>query len=192
MKKFIYCAVFVLLLLISSCSDSVAGVNKNLQARADIAGSSNIKGTLKATQTNNGAIWVAIELQGDPKVLVPGLHGVHIHEKGVCEPQLEKPFSSAGGHFDPGPSGSSTPVEKNHPFHLGDLPTNIKINAVGKGRLETFSNGFALSEGPTTLFDSDGSAVIIHKLPDQRKAGGTADEAGGGRQACGVIQLVKS
>lgn len=188
--KFVYHVALILLLLISACSSSGANVSKNVQAKATIAGPG-ITGTLKATETANGLVWVAVELQGDPKVITPGLHAIHIHEKGVCEAQAEKPFSSAGGHFDPGPFGSSTPVEKNHPYHLGDLQ-NIKISVVGKGRMETFSNSFTLSNSPTSLFDSDGSAVIVHKLVDQKKAGGTADEAGGGRQACGVIQLVKS
>lgn len=188
--KLIYHLALILLLLISACSSSGENATKNVQAKAAIAGPG-ITGTLNATQTANGFVWVAVELQGDPKVITPGLHGVHIHEKGVCEAQLEKPFSSAGGHFDPGPFGSSTPVEKNHPYHLGDLQ-NIKVSVVGKGRMETFSNSFTLTDSPTSLFDSDGSAVIVHKLVDQKKAGGTADEAGGGRQACGVIQLVKS
>jgi len=188
--KFIYHLALILLVLRSACSSSGENVSKNVQAQAAIAGSG-ITGTFKAMQTANGFVWVAVELQGDPNVIKPGLHGIHIHEKGVCEAQLEKPFSSAGGHFDPGPFGSSTPVEKNHPYHLGDLQY-IKISVLGKGRMETFSNSFTLSDSPTSLFDSDGSAVILHKLVDQKKAGGTADEAGGGRQACGVIQLVKS
>lgn len=187
--KFIYYLAFVLLLLITACS-SGAAVTKDLQAKAAIAGSS-ITGTLKATQTPNGFVWIGLELQGNPKVLTPGLHGIHVHEKAVCQGELEKPFSSAGGHYDPGPLGSSTPVEKNHPYHLGDLP-NIRINAIGKGRLETFASSFTLDDGPVSLFDSDGSAIIVHNLVDQRKAGGTADEAGGGRLACGVIELIKS
>jgi len=190
--KFIYYIALVLLLLTTACSSSAADFSKDLQAKAAIAGHG-ITGTLKAIQTPaKGFVWVAVEIQGDPKVLTPGLHGVHIHEKGVCQAELEKPFSSAGGHFDPGPLGSSTPVEKNHPYHLGDLP-NIKIDAIGKGRLETFASSFRLSkDDPTSLFDLDGSAVIVHKLVDQRKAGSTAEDAGGGRQACGVIELVKS
>ena len=171
------------------CYNSSADVSNDLRATAAIAGP-NITGTLKAIQSPHGFVWVAVELQGDPKVLTSGLHGLHIHQKGVCQAE-GKPFSSAGGHFDPGPFGSSTPVEKNHPYHLGDLPS-IKINAVGEGRMETFVNSFSISDGPTSLFDSDGSAIIIHKLPDQRKSGGTADDAGGGRQACGVIELIKS
>ncbi len=186
--KFVYHLAIVLLLLITGCNQS-ADADKGLHASATITGPS-ITGTLKAIQSPHGFVWVAVELQGDAKVLTSGLHGVHIHEKGVCQGE-GKPFSSAGGHFDPGPFSSSTPVEKNHPYHLGDLP-NIKINVIGQGKMETFANSFSLSDGPTSLFDSDGSAIIIHKLADQRKSGGTADDAGGARQACGVIELIKS
>jgi len=187
--KFISYIVIAFLLLLTACASPIQGSESQLKAQAAISGSS-IQGTLKATQTENGFVWLALELKGDPKILTPGPHGVHIHEKGACETGTEKPFSSAGGHFDPGPFGSSTPVEKNHPYHLGDLP-NIKINPVGQGRLEAFVSSVTLSEGPISLFDGDGSAIIVHKLMDKRKPGGTADEAGGGRLACGAIALMK-
>ncbi|MBE9005832.1 superoxide dismutase family protein [Fortiea sp. LEGE XX443] len=187
--KFISYIVAACLLLLTACSSPAQGSSPQLKAQAQINGPG-IEGTVKAIQTEKGFVWLAVELKGDPKILTPGLHGVHIHEKGACQEGTERPFSSAGGHFDPGPSGSSTPVEKNHPYHLGELP-NIKINPIGQGRLEVFVSSVTLSEGPVSLFDADGSAIIIHKLMDQRKAGGTADEAGGGRLACGAIALVK-
>jgi len=187
--KFISYIVIACLFLLTACSSPAQNAGTQLKAQAPISGPG-IQGTLNATQRENGFVSLAVELNGDPQILTPGLHGVHIHEKGSCQENAEKPFSSAGGHFDPGPFGSSTPVEKNHPYHLGDLP-NITIDSQGKGRLEAFVSSVSLSEGPISLFDSDGSAVIIHKLTDQRKAGGTADEAGGGRLACGAIALVK-
>lgn len=187
--KFISYIVIAFLLLLTACSSPAKNAGAEFKAQAPISGPG-IQGTLTATQNETGFVWLAVELKGDPKILTPGLHGVHIHEKGACQEGTEKPFSSAGGHFDPGPFGSSTPVEKNHPYHLGDLP-NIKINPLGQGRLEAFISSVSLSQGPISLFDSDGSAVIIHKLIDQKKAGGTADEAGGGRLACGAIALVK-
>lgn len=187
--KFIAYIVIGFLLLLTACSSPAGTTGTELKAQAPINGPG-IKGSLTATQTPTGAVSLAVELNGDPQILTPGLHGVHIHEKANCQENAEKPFASAGGHFDPGPFGSSTPVEKNHPYHLGDLP-NITINSQGQGRLETFVSSVSLSDGPISLFDSDGSAVIIHKLADQRKASGTADEAGGGRLACGAIALVK-
>jgi len=179
----------VVSLLVVGCS-SVSSQVTTLQAEAPISGPG-ITGNLKLTQGANGLVWVNVDLQGDPKVLMPGLHGVHIHEKGSCQESDKKLFSSAGGHFDPGPFGSSTPVEANHPYHMGDLP-NINVTRAGTARLDTATNRFTLSAGPVSLFDSDGSAIVVHQLPDQIKAGGTAAEAGGSRLACGVIQKVKS
>lgn len=158
-------------------------------AKAQISGSG-ITGTLNVNQSSAGYVLVDAAIQGDPKILTSGLHGFHIHEKGVCQESGKTPFSSAGGHFDPGPFGSSTPVEANHPYHLGDLP-NIKVDESGMGRLKTITNRITLSNSPVSIFDSDGSSIIVHKLTDRVKAGATAADAGGGRLACGVIEAFK-
>lgn len=125
--------------------------------------------------------------------LTEGKHAVHIHETGHCEP-----CSAAKGHFDPGPHGHSSP-DGNHPFHAGDL-VNIEITdlsgdvtlddgtPVGSGRLHTITTRVTLSDGPLSLFDEDGSALIIHVDPDSYCPGGEAAGcAGGAREACGVI-----
>lgn len=145
-----------------------------------------IAGEATFTEEKNGAVRVTVAVQGNPKMLTPGLHGIHLHTVGSCVSEA-KPFSGAGGHFDPGPRGSSTPVETNHPYHLGDLP-NLVVDRSGRGTLKTITSRITLKDSPTSLFDTDGTAIIIHKLQDQIKVGGTADEAGGGRLACGVIQ----
>jgi superoxide dismutase, Cu-Zn family len=145
-----------------------------------------IVGQAKFVESAPGFVLVKIEVKGDPKILTPGLHGIHFHAVGSCEAGAT-PFSGAGGHFDPGPNGSSTPVEANHPYHLGDLP-NLVVDAQGMGRLQTTTSRISLADSPTTAFDADGTAIIIHANQDQIKAGGTAAEAGGGRLACGVIQ----
>ena len=74
-------------------------------------------------------------------------------------------FVSAGGHFDPGPSGNMDP-DANHPFHMGDLP-NLKVGADGKGELDATTTRVTLTDGPLSLLDADGSAIIIHGNPDQ-------------------------
>ncbi len=157
-----------------------------LRARAQISGPE-ITGRLDLRQDGDSLVRVRVQLQGAPGVLTPGLHGVHIHETASCEPSGQTAFGGAKGHFDPGPFGSSTPVEANHPFHLGDLP-NIEIDERGRGELETVTSRFALTAGPLSLFDRDDSAVIIHRQTDQLKAEGTAAEAGGARLACGLIE----
>ncbi|MEA2624651.1 MAG: superoxide dismutase, Cu-Zn family [Candidatus Binatota bacterium] len=112
--------------------------------------------------------------------LPDGRHGVHIHEVGTCEP-----CSAAGGHFDPGPAGNPSP-DGNHPFHSGDL-VNLKVKD-GEGKMRTVTSRVTLSPGPLSIFDADGSAIIIHAgkdtfCPNGEKAGC----AGGTRAACGVI-----
>ncbi len=119
------------------------------------------------------------------KGLSSGMHAVHIHETAACEP-----CGAAGGHFDPGPHGFTSP-DGNHPFHSGDL-VNIKVKKNGKGRLRAKTTRVTLSPGPLSLFDDDGSAFIIHDLedtfcPDGEQAGC----AGGSRAACGIIRLVE-
>lgn len=153
-------------------------------AKADIVGNG-ITGTIWMGQ-NPVLIGINGYLQGNPTILTPGLQGLHIHQKGSCQPP---DFSTAGGYFDPGTLGNSTVA--NHPYHMGDLP-NIQINATGRGGLGTVSTRFTLSPGPLSLFDLDGSAIVVTALPDQKKPNGTAAaEAGGNRIACGVIQGVQ-
>ena len=114
--------------------------------------------------------------------LSAGAHGLHIHEVGSCV----APFTTAGGHFDPGPFGSSNPVDANHPYHLGDLP-NVVATKRGLGRLKHTTSRVTLSPGPLSILDADGSAVIVHLNPD-RGINGATGASGGARIACGVIQ----
>jgi Cu-Zn family superoxide dismutase len=114
--------------------------------------------------------------------LKAGLHGVHLHAVGKCEPD----FTAAGGHFDPGPFGNMDP-DANHPFHMGDLP-NLQAGASGAATLKGTTTRVTLSDGPLSLFDADGSAIIVHGNPDQGITGEPKSGVSGGpRVACGVI-----
>ena len=117
--------------------------------------------------------------------LTPGEHGFHIHEHGVCEP----PFTTAGGHFDPGPFGHSSPVDENHACHMGGLP-NLRAGANGVGRLRTVTSRITLSPGPLSVFDADGSAVVVHANEDRGEPGVTG-ASGGARVACGIVTRVE-
>lgn len=115
--------------------------------------------------------------------LKPGMHGVHLHAVGKCAPD----FTAAGGHFDPGPAGNTDP-DANHPFHMGDLP-NIQASASGRGAMKVMTTRVTLSDGPVSLLDADGSAIIIHGNPDQIKTGEPKSGVSGGpRIGCGVIE----
>ena len=135
------------------------------------------------------------------ELLTPGDHGMHIHENGTCTRGTPTTFSSAGGHFDPGPFGNSTPVDLNHPYHMGDLP-NLEVNEAQEGHLRHTTSRITLSPGPLSVFDANGSAVVVHLLPDQgvpcvpgppdasgRPTGCVAGVgvSGGARLLCGVI-----
>jgi len=126
---------------------------------------------------------VEVEITVTAKGLKPGLHGVHLHAVGKCE----APFTSAGGHFDPGPSSNTDP-DANHPFHMGDIP-NLRVGSDGSGTLKARTTRVTLSDGPLSLFDADGSAVIVHANPDQGITGEPKSGVSGGpRVACGVIE----
>jgi Cu-Zn family superoxide dismutase len=151
-----------------------------MTAHADIKGDG-ITGTLTLTEHKQGNATV-VEFTLEAKGLKPGKHGVHLHAVGKCDPD----FTAAGGHFDPGPAGNMDP-DANHPFHMGDIP-NLEVDASGAGKLTGVTTRVTLSAGPLSLFDTDGSAVIIHGNEDQGTTGEPKSGVSGGpRVACGVI-----
>jgi superoxide dismutase, Cu-Zn family len=99
---------------------------------------------------------------------------------GACDPPG---FQSAGGHFNP--------LGWEHGFlnprgpHAGDLP-NIHVPAGGRLELEVLAPGLTLGPGPTTLFDADGSALVIHEGVDDYRTDPTGNA--GDRIACAVIR----
>lgn len=155
------------------------------RATADVQGDG-ISGTATFTEYENDegrVVRVVLKLKGSPASLAPGLHGVHLHAVGECVP----PFTSAGGHYDPGPAANTDP-DVNHPYHMGDLP-NLRVDENGNGYLDAVTTRVTVTPGPLTLFDADGSAIIIHKNPDQGISGAPKSGVSGGpRIACGVIR----
>jgi Cu-Zn family superoxide dismutase len=131
-------------------------------------------GTALLTQVNAG-VRVVVEVRG----LSPGTKAVHIHETGRCEAPA---FSSAGGHFNP--EGRQHGLLNPRGPHAGDLP-NITIEADGSGRLETTTDRITLGAGATSLFDGDGSAIVVHGSQDDFMTDPTGNS--GARIACGVI-----
>lgn len=150
------------------------------RAHADIKGEG-ITGRADFVEQKQGTgtvVNVTLTVSG----LKPGMHGVHLHAVGKCEPD----FAAAAGHFDPGPAGNTDP-DANHPFHMGDLP-NVEVGQDGRGSLKAVTTRVTLSDGPLSLFDADGSAIIIHGNPDQGITGEPKSGVSGGpRVACGVI-----
>ena len=132
-------------------------------------------------------VHLRLELKGDPSVLKPGKHAVHIHEKAACNCEG---FKCAGGHFDPGPNGN-TDADANHGYHSGDLPS-ITIDENGQGVLEAITTRITLSPGPVSIIDKatspDGTSLMVHANPDPHTPGESGSgHSGGPRLACGTI-----
>jgi Cu-Zn family superoxide dismutase len=154
-----------------------------------------VNGTVLGTvrfEPGNGRITVVGRLTG----LTGGFHGMHVHAIGVCNPAATDPvtgavvpFGTAGGHLNPGAA--------THGHHAGDLPP---ILVASDGRTITVTDNDQLTLA--NLFDADGSAVVVHALPDNlaniparySAAGVPGPDAAtlatgdsGGRVACGVV-----
>jgi Cu-Zn family superoxide dismutase len=120
-----------------------------------------------------------VRIRLEAKGLSAGLHAVHIHAVGKCDGPA---FTSAGGHFNP--------AQKKHGYknadgaHGGDLP-NMLVAKDGTGRFEVLTDAITLKAGPTSVFDADGSALVVHVGVDDHASDPTGNA--GDRAACGVI-----
>lgn len=119
-----------------------------------------------------------LHVYGELFDLPPGLHALHIHERGVCTPP---DFTSAGGHFNP--FGTEHGLLNPDGPHAGDLP-NIEVGPDGRASVDVYAP-LASLEGEGSVFRGDGTSFVIHQGPDDY----ITDPAGaaGPRIACGVI-----
>lgn len=119
----------------------------------------------------------------DVKGIPAGEHGFHFHEKGVCEPAQK--FTTAGGHFS---TGHQHGLMTAGGPHGGDMP-NQHVGADGVLKAQVLNTGVTLTAGATSLFDADGTALVIHAKADDY----TSQPAGnaGDRIACAVIAKAK-
>jgi Cu/Zn superoxide dismutase len=163
-----------------------------MRARADLKGDG-ITGSMELREVpakTDGAAdpkfttgTTAVEITVSVTGLKPGAHGLHLHAVGKCD---APDFTSAGGHVDPGLHGETDP-DTNHPFHMGDLP-NLVADASGKATLKAVTTRVTLSAGLLSVFDGDGTAIIVHGNPDQGVTGeAKSGVSGGPRVACGVV-----
>ena len=171
-----------LIAVAASLALTLAGCASMQPAPSDLTATAELRdangqpaGMATLTQVGGGSVRIVIDAKGMP----PGPHGVHVHAVGKCEgPQ----FTSAGAHFNP--DGKQHGTQNPQGAHAGDLP-NLTIDANGTGRLETTTERITLGTGATSVFDADGSAIIVHAGPDDFKTDPTGNS--GGRIACGVI-----
>lgn len=162
-------------LLLAGCASMGGESATETTARAELKNSTGQPvGTATLTQVG-GVVRIVLEVQGLPR----GAHGVHVHAVGKCD---GPDFVSAGGHFNP--AGRQHGTLNPQGAHAGDLP-NLEVAPDGKGRLESTTELLSLGSGTTTVFDADGSAIVVHAAPDDFKTDPTGNS--GARIACGVI-----
>lgn len=171
--------VTVLLLVGVDRSGSVRSVQAaDVTAFATIRDSNGqIIGMASFVESGAADVKVTVEVSG----LTPGLHGMHVHTVGKCDgPE----FVTAGGHFNP--RNVKHGLQTSDGPHSGDLP-NLVVGSDGKARFSMTVSRFTLSVGSLSLMDADGSAVVVHALPDDGMTDATGNS--GGRVACGVVTL---
>jgi Cu-Zn family superoxide dismutase len=111
--------------------------------------------------------------------LLPGRHGIHVHAVGRCEPPA---FQSAGGHFNP--LRKKHGLENPEGAHAGDLP-DLEADASGRAEYVASTDRLTLAPGPTSVFDADGSAVVVHARADDQRTDPAGDS--GERILCGQL-----
>jgi Cu-Zn family superoxide dismutase len=163
-------------LVLATGASSVLAQNQPTQATAvfkTLVGETVGNATL--TQNADGSVRLQVQVRGLP----PGQHGIHIHAVGKCAPD----FAAAGGHYNP--ASKQHGLENPAGAHAGDLP-NLTIAADGTGSIDVTTDRVTLTSGDKTVFDADGSAIVIHAFMDDQKT----DPAGnsGDRIACAVIE----
>jgi len=124
------------------------------------------------------AVTMTLAVEG----LTPGLHGIHMHEKGDCS---AADGTSAGPHWNPSKSAHGNPSGDAH--HAGDMG-NLTAAADGRATL-TFTNAdWTLGSETSSTTDVIGRAIIVHGSPDDfSQPAGNA----GPRLGCGVVVLAE-
>ena len=170
-----------LVLLIIRCSDAAAPTVGLTAEAVLVSEDGGAIGTVAFRQTATGVLIMA-----DIRELAPGGHAFIVHEVGACTPD----FRAAGDHFNPTGAGhgfihSTWKRGESGGTHGGDLP-NLYAGSDGAARADFFTDGITLDTGPRhSIFDADGSAIIVHERPDSY---GAEESDTGERVACGVIR----
>lgn len=165
---------------------TVAGCSSAILTRIPVASASatlttvngSAAGTVQLRQAAGGTVTVDVNAIG----LTAGAHGIHFHEVGQCDGASA--FATAGGHYNP--LNREHGLERPGGPHAGDAP-NLVASSNGTASLTFTTDRITLTSGSISLFDANGTSVVIHAGPDDQLSQPSGNS--GGRVACGVIQL---
>jgi Cu-Zn family superoxide dismutase len=162
-------AALLLPLLVTACAYTGEPTGGPISALVSASGQT--LGTVRAWDTPGGVTF-RIEARGLPL----GIHGVHIHAVGRCDPPG---FTTAGAHWNP--AGRQHGFNNPAGAHAGDLP-NISVAANG-----VVHESVTLPRATyAQLLDGDGSALVVHAAADDYRTDPSGNS--GARIACAVLQ----
>ncbi len=168
---------------IAACAHAPAPLNRIAVAYSTIKNTAgDTRGTAELWQDADNVVHVEVQVTGMP----PGSHGIHFHAVGSCESTSAGAFAAAGGHFNP--LGRQHGLDNPAGPHGGDAP-NFTVNADGTGRASFTTDRISLTDGSTSLFDADGSAIVIHAAADDQISQPAGNS--GARIACGVVRKTR-
>jgi Cu-Zn family superoxide dismutase len=137
-------------------------------------------GSVRAWQTAGG-----VTLRLDATGLPHGIHGIHVHSVGRCDPP---DFASAGPHWNP--LGRKHGLDNPAGPHAGDL-RNVEVAANGVLGVTVTIPGASLTApagAPGALIDADGASLVIHAAADDYSTDPSGNS--GARIACAVLRPV--
>ena len=137
-------------------------------------------GTAQLWQESNGLVNVEIASLALPQ----GAHGIHFHEVGRCDGGATA-FSTAGAHYNP--LGKQHGLENPNGPHAGDAP-NLVTPDGGVGKVAFSTGRVTLTPGTMTLFDTDGSSIVVHAMADDQMSQPAGNS--GARIACGIVRAI--
>lgn len=151
-------------------------------ARVPIAGGNGtpVSGMAIFTEGPEGVL-IRIRVNDLPVEARGTWHAAHLHETADCS---AADFTSAGSHINP--QGRQHGLLNEQGPEPADLP-NLWADAAGNINAEVYTTAITLTDGTgrVSLYDDDGSAIVLHTGPDDHVSqpiGGA-----GSRIACGEI-----
>src|SRR5215203_3956499 len=173
-------AIVAACVTLAACASMPGGSNRVASATATISTpSGQERGTADIWQDADKVVHVSAQLTG----LTPGAHGIHFHAVGNCDPSGATVFAAAGAHYNP--LGRQHGMDNSAGPHAGDAP-NLMVAPDGTAELTFTTDRVSLTEGSTSLFDADGSAIVIHAAADDQTSQPSGNS--GARIACGVVK----
>lgn len=173
--------------VIEARSDETSNTADSTINAALVNTTNDVIGVVTVTPNDSSSVLIEINASNLPP---SGTHAVHLHEKGNCD---MPDFKTAGGHYNPADMPHDNPDDSTR--HAGDMPNQV-VDDEGNLNAQIINNKVAFDvnedaqEAPFTLYDDDGTALIIHAGADDYTS--QPSGAAGSRIACAVLTRPKA